>query len=201
MKTFCFALVMGLFCSVSQVNAQHVEFGLKGGLNVSNIHSSPGTEDYNARASVYAGGLAHIHLSEHIAIQPELVYSSQGTKSTLADVNYTLRLNYINIPVLFQYMVGDGFRLQTGPQLGLLAGAKVNSGGTTKDVKGDYTTGDFSWAVGASYLTPMGLGFDARFNFGLSNINNTSTNAGFYNRVFQLGLFYQFKHPTADIQK
>ena len=34
-----------------------------------------------------------------------------------------LRLNYINVPVL-QYMFGDGFRLQTGPQLGILTNAK-----------------------------------------------------------------------------
>lgn len=201
MKTFCIGLVIGLFFFASKVNAQYAEFGLKGGLNVSNIHSSPGTEDYNARASIYAGGLAHIHLSQHIAIQPELVYSSQGTKTTYADADYALRLNYINVPVLFQYMVGDGLRLQTGPQLGLLAGAKLKSGGTITDVKGDYTTGDFSWDIGASYIMPSGLGFDARFNFGLNNINNTGMNAGYYNRVFQLGLFYQFKHPSAYIKK
>ena len=199
MKTISFALIMGLFCIALKTNAQHVEFGLKGGLNVADVHSN--STNYDARASVYGGGLAHIHLSEHIALQPELVYSSQGMKTTVADGSHTLRLNYVNLPVLFQYMFGDGFRLQTGPQLGLLAGAKVKSGGTTTDVKSDYTSGDFSWAFGASYLTTSGVGVDARYNLGINNINNTGSSAQLYNRVFQLGLFYQFRHPTVVVVK
>lgn len=199
MKTVSFSLIVGLFCFALRTNAQHVEFGLKGGLNVSDIHSN--SNNYDARASVYGGGLAHIHLSKHFALQPELVYSSQGMKTSTADASYVLRLNYINLPFLFQYMIGDGFRFQTGPQVGLLAAAKLKSGGTTTDVKSDYTTGDFSWVLGASYLTPAGIGVDARYNLGINNINNTGSNAQLYNRVFQLGLFYQFRNPTVVVVK
>jgi len=195
MKKLLLATVVSLVYLIgkAQTHTQPpVEFGLKGGLNVSNLHSST-YNNLDARVSAYGGGLAHIHLSRHIAIQPEIVYSSQGIKQDAGDGNYTLRLNYINVPVLFQYMIGDGFRLETGPQAGFLVGAKQKSGDITKDVKADYTAGDFSWVLGAGYLTHSGLGFDARYNIGINNINNTSDPNKLQNRVFQLGLFYQFR--------
>jgi len=184
-----------LFYLIGKAQAPHVEFGVKGGLNVADLHSSA-TNNLNSRASVFAGGLAHIHLSKYIAVQPELVYSSQGTKQDIGDGSYTLRLNYINVPVIFQYMIADGLRLQTGPQLGFLAGAKLKSGNTITDVKSDYTSADFAWSIGAGYLTHSGVGLDARYNLGITNINNTGdyNNNKLQNRVFQVGLFYQFMH-------
>lgn len=173
----------------------HVEFGLKAGVNVSDLHSSS-TNNLDPRVSAHAGGLAHIHLSKYIAVQPEILYSSQGIKQDVGDGSYTLRLNYINVPVLFQYMIADGFRLETGPQAGFLVGAKLKSGDNTTNVKSNYTSGDFSWAFGAGYLTHSGLGIDARYNIGINNINNTNgqDNNKLQNRVFQVGLFYQFLH-------
>src|SRR6476660_6239978 len=90
-----------------------VHFGLKGGVNIASLNVENGV-DFNSRASLYIGGLAHIHVSPHFAVQPELYYSGQGGK----DGGETVRLGYLNIPVLLQYMAGNGFRLQTGPQLG-----------------------------------------------------------------------------------
>jgi hypothetical protein len=91
-------------------------------------------------------------------------------------------------------MFDNGFRLQTGPQLGLLASAKIKAGGTITDIRDGYTTGDFSWSFGAGYLTSSGLGVDLRYNVGINNINNTGSADKLQNRVFQAGLFYQFKH-------
>ena len=55
-----------------------------------------------------------------------------------------------------------------------------------------YKTPDFSWSFGASYVTMKGLGFDARYNHGISNINDVPGN-NYKNRVFQFGIFYQFR--------
>ena len=179
----------------SHAQTPHVEFGLKAGLNVAGLHSSA-TDNLDSRASAYAGVLAHIHLSKHIAVQPEVLYSGQGAKQDIGDGSYALRLNYINVPVLFQYMFGDGFRLQTGPQLGILTNAKAKSGNTTTGVKSNFTSADFAWSVGAGYLTHSGVGVDARYNIGINNINNTGdyNRNKLQNRVFQVGLFYQFIH-------
>jgi hypothetical protein len=134
--------------------------------------------------------LAHIHLSRSFAIQPEVVFSAQGAEYG----NTKLKANYVNIPVLAQYMFGNGFRLQTGPQLGILAGSEVKNGSTETDLDDVFKTTDFSWSFGTSYLTKSGLGLDARYNLGLSNINKNDNGAEIKNRVWQLGLFYQFRH-------
>jgi hypothetical protein len=193
MKRLLLIVTAGIFGFVTKSQSQNTEFGLKGGLNISDLHSNA-TNDLNSRASVYVGGFAHMHLSKYFAIQPELVYSCQGATLNADGGDITWRLNYINIPVLLQYMFCDGFRLQTGPQLGLLSSAKRKAGGTITDIRNEYTSGDFSWSFGAGYLTHSGVGIDLRYNVGINNINNTGSADKLQNRVFQAGLFYQFRH-------
>jgi hypothetical protein len=43
------------------------------------------------------------------------------------------------------------------------------------DIKDDYKKVDFSWAFGASYVSNSGLGVDARYNLGISNINDDAS--------------------------
>src|SRR5688572_29489175 len=121
-KVFCFLSTALL--SLLAVSAQETHFGLKAGLNVASASVSPGS-DYKSKAGLHVGGLAHIHLSKNFALQPEVVYSMQGGKR---DDDIKLKLNYLNIPLLVQYMTDNGFRLQTGPQLGILVTAKTEEG-------------------------------------------------------------------------
>ena len=169
--------------------AQSTAFGLKAGLNVSSIKVSDGN-DFDSKAGLYVGGLAHIHITKHFALQPELVYSMQGGESG----NLTRSLNYINVPVLAQYMTGDGFRLQTGPQLGFMVSGKDKVGNIEVKINDQLNTTDLSWAFGASYISKMGLGVDARYNLGITNMNENEAGAEARYRVFQVGAFYQFKH-------
>ncbi len=172
------------------INAQHVTFGIKGGLNLANL---TGVNDNTTRVSFNAGGLAHIHINEHFAVQPEVFYSGQGIHFQNGNnPDADIKLGYINIPVLLQYMTGDGFRLETGPQVGILASAKAKSGSTSVDIKNSYKTADFSWAFGLSYLTKSRVGISARYNLGISDISD-SNNSDVKNSVFNIGLFYHFK--------
>jgi hypothetical protein len=161
---------------------QHVEYGLKGGVNFATLNTDE-NNDLSNRTSFHLGGLAHVHLSKQFAIQPELMYSGQGANSSGGDI----KLSYINAPVIGQYMFGEGFRIQTGPQFGLLVGAKAGE----SDAKDNFNGFDLSWTFGAGYLTPSGFGIDARYNLGLTDISKSTTNVK--NRVWQLGLFYQFR--------
>ncbi len=178
------------FFSLSFVRAQHTSFGIKAGYNSSSVQISDGA-DYDSKSGLHIGGLAHIHISSHFAVQPELVYSCQGGESG----NTKLKLSYINVPVLAQYMVNDGFRLQTGPQVGFLVTAKQKIGNIEVDVDDTFNAVDFSWVFGAGYIFSSGLGIDVRYNLGLNNISDDSDFEA-KNRVFQAGLFYQFKNKT-----
>jgi len=163
------------------------QFGIKAGVNVASVNVEDG-EDWDARTGFHAGGLVHIHVDEHFAVQPELVFSAQGGESG----NTKLKLNYINLPVLLQYMTNSGFRLQTGPQLGFLISAESKTGDVEVDVDDNLKKVDFAWSFGGGYIFPSRFGIDARFNLGISNINDASP-AEARNRVFQVGLFYHLK--------
>ena len=102
------------------------------------------------RCPPYGGGLVPKHLSKYFAIQPALSYSCQGATQNTDGDEIAWMLNYITLLILLQYMFDNGFRLQTGPQLGLLANAKEESGGTITDIKNDHTSGDFSWSLGSA---------------------------------------------------
>ena len=185
-KTFCtLSAVILIACAVA---AQQTHFGLKGGVNFSSVEIDDG-DDYESKTGIHLGGLAHIHITRHFALQPELVFSTQGGEDE--GENMKLKLNYVNIPVLAQYMTNEGFRLQTGPQLGILASAKSKFGDVEIDSDDDVSTVDFSWSFGAGYLFRSGFGIDARYNLGISNISDDESFEA-RNRVFQLGVFYQF---------
>ncbi|HKP32636.1 MAG TPA: porin family protein, partial [Chitinophagaceae bacterium] len=164
--------------------------GIKAGVNISNLKVE-NSSSMDSKLGFYLGALAHLHFAEHWAVQPELVYSGQGAKQTISGVEYKIKLGYLNIPVLFQYMTGTGFRFETGPQLGFMMSAKTKVDDDQTDVKDAFNTLDLAWAFGASYVTDGGFGVDARYNLGLMDINDGGGSA-IKNRVWQLGLFYQF---------
>ena len=195
MKTILSVIFFLSLAIFAKAQSADTHFGLKAGLNISSLDEKNGV-DFNSKAGFHIGGLAHVHLSPHFAVQPEIVYSEQGGK----DGADKWDINYINVPVLFQYMTGGGLRLQTGPQLGFAVSSKIKSGDIEQNIKDDVNTVDVSWALGASYLFPEAIGIDARYNIGLTNVNDAETPV-VRNRVFQVGLFYQFMNSAGSHRK
>lgn len=191
-----FVLTISLTISAVLFAQSDAKFGIKGGLNIANTtNNNAGSNDW--KLGLNAGVLAHIHLTPQFALQPEVVYSSQGNKYTISNGEHQLNLNYINVPVLLQYMFDNGFRLQTGPQLGFLVDVsdKHNGNETSLFTSSDFKSTDVSWSFGLGYLSYSGLGIDARYNLGLTNIyKDASDPSKLHNSVVQLGLFYLFDH-------
>jgi hypothetical protein len=176
-----FALIAG------SATAQHNNFGIKGGLNYYTLIGD-NTSGVDSKLGAHFGIISHIHLANQWALQPELIFSMQGAEFGNAKLN----LNYVNVPLLFQYMFDNGFRIQAGPQVGFLLSAKLED----EDVKDLFKTIDFGAAVGASYVhTPSGFGVDLRYNIGLSNINDGGP-GDTQNKGIQFGVFYLFGHKS-----
>ena len=189
MKKICL-LVLLLVLSFSTF--AQTQLGIKGGLNINDIEDNVAPNSTATRIGFHGGLLAHIHAAPKLAVQPEMVFSSQGAKYTLNGFNGDVITNYLNIPVLFQYLAKRGFRLETGPQLGLLLEGKIKrNNGNSSDLKSIMNEADFSWAFGIGYLSRTGLGVDARFNLGLTDVFEQGGRES-KNRVWQIGLFYQF---------
>lgn len=175
--------------AVSTAAAQNINIGVKGGLNSYTINND-NDSDFDSKIGLNIGLLGHIHLTDQYAFQPELVYSMQGATTGNTDI----KLDYINVPLLLQYMFDNGFRIQAGPQLGFLLNAEAENDNSSADIKDDFKSIDLGVSVGASYVhPPTGFGVDARYNLGLSDISESS-NVASTNRGFQVGVFYLFGH-------
>lgn len=175
-----------------------VALGVKAGPNFSNINTkeSPG-ETYKSRTGFHGGAFALFKLTK-IGIQPELLFSQQGSKVEFNGEELESNFNYINIPVILKLYLAAGLNLQAGPQVGFVSKAEteafvngVSGAKTTIDVK-EYVKGnDFSVALGAGWDLPFGLTIDARYNLGLSKINDTAGSEDAKNQVFQVSLGYK----------
>ena len=191
-KTIIFAATFFLLLNA---NAQEAHFGIKAGMNASSLNSSPANSDMQTKIGFNAGVLTHIHgANAQWAIQPEAYYSSEGAKSKSNSDSKT-ELGFINVPVLIQYMFDNGFRIEAGPQAGFLLNAKSKVNDVSTDIKDNLKGATFSIPVGVGYLTTSGLGFDARYNFGISDLSKNPDGTKLHSNVFQFGLFYQFSDP------
>ncbi|WP_170252600.1 porin family protein [Adhaeribacter aerolatus] len=191
-KIFLFTIAVFSF---TLVQAQRTHFGLKGGFNASTLKLK-NQDNFDYKLGLHVGGLAHIHITRQIAIQPELLYSNQGAKLQNSEVKH--HINYITVPVMGQYMFGDGFRLEAGPQVGFLVGAKRQDQDDNRfNVKENYEAVDFSLATGLSFISSSGLGADFRWLFGLTNINDVPPRTPLKNHLGQIGIFYLINYNKA----
>jgi Outer membrane protein beta-barrel domain len=150
---------------MSFIAEAQISFGAKAGLNLSNFSGT--ITDRKIKPGVHIGGLVNIPIAKQFSIQPELQYSSEGSKLNTKKYN----LAYINIPVMLQYNNASGFYGEVGPQLGILMAAKYDGA----DVKSGLNTTNIGMGFGAGYKMATGLGIGARYNLGFSNILKGNT--------------------------
>ncbi len=166
--------------SVNTMNAQFLKFGLKAGPNFSNLEGN----DINGSTytSFHFGAVLEFKVAGILAIQPELLYSSQGSKvdsDAFDDINY----NYFTVPVMAKfYLIPNKVSLDVGPQFSFLVNEDV-----AEQFEGE--TFDFGIAGGIGVDVTKHLFLQARYVAGLTE---ASTNADVTNRVIQLSLGYKF---------
>jgi hypothetical protein len=195
----------------SMAGAQTARFGVKGGLNVSTLAGD--VDDANPKIGAHIGGLVEIRITNKFAVQPELLLSLQGAKSTYSefssDYSYTsenkINLTYLNVPVMAKFYVIPSLSLEAGPQLGILVSAKnkfsetendngfVTTFSSTDDVKGGLKSIDASFNFGASYYFTKNIFVEARFCIGIANIDE---NGGYYRVDNGNGNVYRYGGPS-----
>lgn len=168
MKKFS-TLVLMFFLSAGAF-AQGLSGGVKAGLNLANqTFSGNGyTTSPSFLPTLHAGVYLTGMLSEHLGLQPELLYSGQGAKSG----SEKLKLTYISLPVLLRYNVNSVVSFHAGPQVSFLTSAKDKVGSSSIDMKDNLKSTDLSLAAGVGIDLPMKLNFNFRFIKGLNDIND-----------------------------
>ena len=210
MKKMVFAalavLVFGFANAQDEVKAtSEVKFGAKGGINLANIVGDD-AGDANMFVGFNAGFFVEIPVTDKLTIQPEILYSAQGSKSEgplniegdIYDVKATLKMNYINVPVMFKYQIADKFSLEAGPYVGFLVSAKVKAevsgfGSATEDAKDLFKSTDFGLGLGMNYEFSDVIFANARYQAGLTEIGDSEAGGNnIKNSVFQIGLGFRF---------
>ncbi|HWS61067.1 MAG TPA: porin family protein [Flavobacterium sp.] len=169
-----FFITATFFLLTLSIQAQLLQFGLKAGLNYSNFS---GTEiQTDAITSYHAGLISEIKLSEKFAIQPELLYTTQGAtyETILGDIDN--ELGYIAIPVLAKIYFSKSFSLELGPQASFLLSEK-NDFDTSNS-----NTFDFAIDAGLSLKITKSIFLQGRYILGLTEV---SPNAEAKNSVLQ----------------
>ena len=160
-----------LFIAVSTYTfAQEYAIGIKGGPNFANIDTeSSAGENYKTRTGFHLGAFA-LFRGERVGIQPEILFSQQGSKLTVNGNDIESNFSYMNIPVIVKLYTIAGINLQVGPQIGFLTSADYDD----QDIKDELKSTDFSLALGVGWDLPLGLTIDGRYNWGLSDITEGS---------------------------
>lgn len=191
MKKILLSLVV---CSATMFAAKaQVSFGIKGGIGVYNL-SGDDIQNTDSKVGVVAGAYAAIPVFGQFSVTPEVQFAGQGAKQTESGVTAKYLLDYVNIPVMFQYRNASGFFAETGPQIGFRASAKVKAAGQTEDFKDQIKSTAFSWGVGAGYRSSVGVGVNARYVLSLNSIAEDQGGQSYdvKNSGFQVGLFFEF---------
>lgn len=181
---------MFVLSSIAVTHAQvQVALGLKAGVNLSKLNTDDAETNTDNITGFHGGAFALFKLTK-IGIQPEFLFSQQGSKIDDVDLGKEdLKMSYVTIPVMLKFYLAAGFNIQAGPQFGFLNSAELKG---VSNVEDGLKSSDVSANVGLAWDAPFGLVFDARYNIGLSDINDGSDIDGeIKSGVFQFSLGYK----------
>ena len=197
-------MLLGMGTSFAQNAVGTVTLQPKVGVNVATL-----TDEDDTKARVgFTGGLElGYQWTKKFALTGALMYSQQGAKTDYDELNGTMKLDYINIPILANVYVTKGLAVKLGIQPAFNVNKTITVGGISMDIEDAYEQGtgervkvksfDFSIPMGLSYEV-NGLVFDARYNLGLSkivggfNYEGVKVRPDDKNSVFQFTIGYKF---------
>ncbi|MBG8553106.1 porin family protein [Hymenobacter guriensis] len=209
MKKLLFTLLGALLaCSAAQA-----QIGIKGGVNAAVLDGQDINQKTDYQLSYHAGLFYVYNVVGPLSIRPELLYSVQGSEFKQGKADYETKLQYVNLPILFDLKLSK-LHLQAGPQFGLLLTAKevgtvvtgydfstspptpTSYGNVSGQVKDKYNSKDFSLCAGLELELAAGLRIGGRFNAGLTDIADykdisSANDARLKNRVIQAYAAFQ----------
>ena len=185
MKSKIFTFIFFLLI-IQNSFSQKFDLGIKSGSNFAtqNIKSISGTKSITG---LHVGVFTYIKLPLIFGIQPELQYSTQGTKINSSTIR---SINYLNVPILVRSSFGP-INIHFGPQFGILTGAINEVSGIPTDIKDKFLKRDFSLVLDVSVEPVDRFIFSVRYVKGLKNISDDDPFANdTKNTTFQFSFGY-----------
>lgn len=184
-------LFVAAFMIFSSAAMAQFNIGVKGGVNISKVNDKAFRDEFTY--GYHLGGFAEVGLGKRLKIQPEVLWNQINTRADTAFRNIysnaldfsnykDVKLNYLSIPVLLSYKLGNVLYLQAGPQFGIL----LNQDKTLlENGKEAFSKGDFSM-LGGVQLNVSKLRLSGRYFVGLNNISEIDDNSKWRNQGFQI---------------
>jgi len=165
---------------------KYLMFGLKGGVNYSNVYDAQGNKfTSNAKFGYAAGGFISIPIGQYFGIQPEVLYSQKGFTGTgtLLGSSYDLTrtTSFIDVPLLISIKPAKFLSLLVGPQFSYLLTQKdvfTNSSSTVQQeqvFKNDNIRKNIMSVVAGADFNFDHLVLGARAGWDLKNNNGDNT--------------------------
>jgi opacity protein-like surface antigen len=183
--TKSFVLGIALIATAAAANAAGNQFGVKGGVAVQKLGGDDVEgDDLESRTGFVGGAYFQCDFTDNVGLRVEGLYFMKGAtadEDSLVDAELTIKLDYIEFPVLLVANVpfGEGNRLSVfgGPTLGLNLGSEAEF--SIDDFSADFDIGDaissfeFGLTFGAGLSFDVGsvmVGVDGRYGFGLTTV-------------------------------
>ena len=195
MKTKILLLLTAIV--VSQLASAQFNIGIKAGANITKVDGKAFRDEF--KYGYHLGGFAEIGLGGRLMLQPEVLFNQYQTR---ADSSFSsvyenavdfgsyrdVKLNYLSIPLILNYKLGNVLSLQAGPQFGILIDQEktlLKNGGAA------FTEGDLS-VLGGAQINISKLRVTGRYFVGLNNISDIDNSDKWKNQGFQLSLGLAF---------
>lgn len=130
MTVFATLIMSSGFAQSNEINfREKLSFGLKAGVNISNVYDSEG-EQFNADAKfgLAAGAFVAIPIGKYFGVQPEILFSQKGYKGSGSilgsNYSFTYTSNFIDVPLLFAFKPISFITIVAGPQYSFLVSDK-----------------------------------------------------------------------------
>ena len=189
--------------AVITVKAQNFHFGIKTGINLSKETKTEverQVQDFNKefRKGFHIGGIVTYSINKKWELEGNLMYSQQGYKEHLFSIEnnrtiYSIRSNYINLPIAIKYYPLEHLYIEMGPQIGFLISKKhkiQGEGNITKYIPLKPNHIDLSLFCGLGYKFSNNILLEARYIHGLNNTYKNVTLS--QNRNIQISIGYLF---------
>ena len=187
-------------CAFAQNGVGQWSFMPKAGLNLATI-----TNDSEAkiRPALTVGGEFSYVASPKMALSFGAMYSQQGCKAKFQGIDGTIKMDYINIPVIACYRATDKLALKVGLQPGFMINdkVKISGNGVSAEVglEESYRSAGLDVTINKLDLSiPIGISYDFdnvqlefRYNAGLTNAMTAEGGYSTKNSVFQFTIGYK----------
>ena len=187
-------------CTFAQNGVGQWSFMPKAGLNLATI-----TNDSEAkiRPALTVGGEFSYVASPKMALSFGAMYSQQGCKAKFQGIDGTIKMDYINIPVIACYRATDKLALKVGLQPGFMINdkVKISGNGVSAEVglEESYRSAGLDVTINKLDLSiPIGISYDYdnvqlefRYNAGITNAMTAEGGYSTKNSVFQFTIGYK----------